>query len=403
MVFIICFLIFWNGGGKKEEKDMFENVFGNAKKLGFGLMRLPQLDPNDAGKVDIETLTKMVDSFIEQGFTYFDTAWMYNAFQSENAAREVLVNRYPRDKFTLADKLHAGFLDSADDMERIFNEQMKKTGVEYFDYYLIHDINSHSIKKYEDFDIWSWIQDKKAKGLAKHIGFSFHDGPELLDKVLTEHPIFEFVQLQLNYLDWESAGVQSRACYEVVAKHGLPVVTMETVKGGLLSRISPEAQKVYKDYDPSLSVSSWAVRFAASLPNVRIVLSGMTTPEQLADNTSYMKDFKPLNDEEKGLIEKVTEIIQSENAIPCTGCSYCTDGCPMNIAIPKYFAAFNGEKKENPDGKKGWTPSAEYYENLAASFGKASECIQCGQCESMCPQHLPIIENLKTVAATFEK
>ncbi|MDO4460712.1 MAG: aldo/keto reductase [Clostridia bacterium] len=382
---------------------MFENVFTSEKKLGFGLMRLPLLDSNDSGSVDIETLKGMVDSFIEQGFTYFDTAWMYCAFKSEEAVKEALVSRYPRDKFTLATKLHAGFLNSAEDMDRIFNEQLRKTGAEFFDYYLVHDINSHSINKYNRFDIWSWIQDKKEKGLVKHIGFSFHDGPELLDEVLTAHPFFEFVQIQLNYLDWNSAGVQSKKCYDICVKHNKPVITMETIKGGLLSNISPEAEKLYKEYNADMSVSSWAVRFAASLENVKIVLSGMSTPEQLADNTSYMRDFRPLNKEEQELVSRVTEIIESENAIPCTGCSYCTDGCPMNIAIPKYFSAYNGEKKENPDGSKGWTPSSEYYDNLAANFGKASECIACGQCEAICPQHLPVIENLKLVTKTFEK
>lgn len=382
---------------------MFEDVFTSKKKLGYGLMRLPTIDPNDAGSVDIEKVKDLVDAFIKEGFTYFDTAWMYNAFQSENAVKAALTSRYPRDAYTLATKLHSGFIKCYEDADKVFNEQRNKTGVDYFDYYLVHDVNSHSVEVYDKLDIWSWIQQKKADGLVKHIGFSFHDGPELLDKILTEHPFFEFVQLQINYLDWESAGVQSRKCYEVAVKHGKPVITMETVKGGTLSNISPEAEKVFKDYNPDMSVSSWAVRFAASLENVKIVLSGMTTMDQLQDNMSYMKDFKPLNDEEQALVKKVTEIIESENAIPCTGCSYCTDGCPMQIAIPKYFSAYNGEKKENPDGKKAWTASQAYYENISKNFGKASECIECGQCEGICPQHLPIINYLKQVAETFEE
>ncbi len=382
---------------------MFEDVFTSKKKLGYGLMRLPTTDPNDAGSVDIDKVKDLVDAFISEGFTYFDTAWMYNAFQSENAVKAALTSRYPRDAYTLATKLHSGFIKCPEDADKVFNEQRNKTGVDYFDYYLVHDVNSHSVEVYDKFDIWSWIQKKKADGLVKHIGFSFHDGPELLDKLLTEHPFFEFVQLQINYLDWESAGVQSRKCYEVAAKHGKPVITMETVKGGTLSNISPEAEKVFKDYNPDTSVSSWAVRFAASLENVKIVLSGMTTMDQLKDNMSYMKDFKPLSDEEQAIVKKVTSIIESENAIPCTGCSYCTDGCPMQIAIPKYFSAYNGEKKENADGKKAWTASQSYYENISKNFGKASECIECGQCEGICPQHLPIIDYLKQVAETFEK
>ena len=373
----------------------------STKKLGFGLMRLPLTNPDEASSIDVEQVKDMVDAFIENGFTYFDTAWMYCGFQSECAAKEALVDRYPRDSYTLADKLHAGYIKTREDRDKIFNEQLRKTGVEYFDYYLLHDIGVDHYKIYQELDCFTWLKEKKEQGLVRHIGFSFHDSAKMLDQVLTEHPEVEFVQLQLNYLDWDSEGVQSRKCYETAVKHGKPVIVMEPVKGGTLAKVPERAERMFKEYHPDMSVPSWAIRFAASNEHVMMVLSGMSNMEQLQDNMSYMADFQPLNEEEQEIIRKAVEIINSGIEIPCTGCSYCTEGCPQNIAIPKYFSLYNADLQECEE--KGWKPQDEYYDRLTKTFGKASDCVECGQCESVCPQHLPVIRHLKEVAARFEK
>ena len=369
------------------------------KKLGFGLMRLPLTDANDKGSIDIEALKEMVDAFIEQGFTYFDTAWMYCAFKSEDAVKEALTDRYPRDRYTLTTKLHASYLKKKEDRDRIFEEQRQKTGVEYFDYYLIHAIDQELYSIYNEMDCFNWLIEKRKQGLVKHIGFSYHDSAEFLDQVLTEHPEMEFVQLQMNYLDWESAEVQSRKCYEVASKHGKPVIVMEPVKGGTLADVPAEVRESFAAYHPDLSVPSWAIRFVASLDNVAMVLSGMSNMEQLMDNISYMKEFVPMNAEETDLVHKAAEMIKDSIAIPCTGCSYCTEGCPMQIAIPDLFRVYNKSKR----GEISDVEADEEYRQLTESGGKARECLACGQCQVACPQHLEIINYLKDVAKCMEK
>lgn len=371
------------------------------KKLGFGLMRMPTVGSN-AADVDVEQVKKMVDIFLERGFTYFDTALMYNGFASEAVVKTALTSRHPRDSFTLADKLHAGFFNTLEDRDKVFYGQLEKTGAEYFDYYLLHGIESAMYTKYEQLECFDWILEKKAKGLVKYAGFSYHDTPELLDEILTKHPEMEFVQLQINYLDWESPWIHSRGCYEVARRHNKPIIVMEPVKGGTLAKIPDEAANIFKAYDPDKSIASWAIRFAASLPGVMTVLSGMSDMSQMEDNLSFMDELVPLTDEEKMLCFRAADIINGNIAVPCTGCEYCMGGCPMNIAIPKYFSLYNEDMREHLE-EKGWTVNFTNYDILNAKFGKASDCVGCGQCEEVCPQHLPIINDLKKVAEHYGK
>ncbi len=372
------------------------------KKLGFGCMRLPITDQNNQTSVDFQQFCDMVDSFIEQGFTYFDTAYMYHDFKSEEFVREALVKRHSRDSFTLATKMPTMFLKKEEDLERIFNEQLEKCGVEYFDYYLLHNLNAINYPIAEKFDAFDFIMKKKAEGKIKHIGFSYHDNAELLEEILTKHPEVDFVQLQINYLDWNSEGIQSGKFYNVATKHNKPVVVMEPIKGGTLINIPDEAKTLLTETDPNLSIASWAVRFAASLDNVMVVLSGMSNFEQLKDNTSYMREFKPLNEKEQEVIKKVTDVITKSIAVPCTACRYCVKGCPKNIEIPTYFSLYNEEMRMNKDKKLPFTPQTVYYANYIKSYGKASDCVACHQCEKSCPQHIKIVDMLKKVAEAFE-
>ncbi len=372
------------------------------KKLGFGLMRLPLTDKNDQTAIDMEELKRMVDLFLSKGFTYFDTAIMYNGFRSQAAAKEALVDRYPRDSFTLSTKMHHEFFNSAEDIEKRFAEQLEQTGAGYFDYYLVHGIEEGNYPKYEKYDCFGWVLRQKEKGLVKHAGLSFHGSPELLDEILNKYPEMEFVQIQLNYLDWKSEWTRSEEVYEVAVKHGKPVIVMEPVKGGTLANLPEEAEKLFRERDPEASAASWAIRFAASQEHVMMVLSGMSNLKQMEDNLSFMDDFKPLTEEEIALTQQAAGIINSQIAVPCTACSYCTDGCPQQIPIPKYFSLYNEDMREDM-AEKGWTINFSYYNNLAAEFGRARDCVACGQCESMCPQHIPVIEKLKEVSAHFDR
>ncbi len=373
----------------------------NVKKLGFGMMRLPKYNEENNRNVDMRATSDMIDRFLENGFTYFDTAYMYHNYCSEDIVRRLLVERHPRSSFTLADKMPTMFLKNAEQMPGIFRLQLKKCGVEYFDYYMMHDVNSSNYDSVvQAFDGFGFIAEQKKLGRVREIGFSFHDDAVLLERVLTDHPEVDFVQLQINYLDWEDEGIQSRKCYDCAVRHGKKVIVMEPVKGGTLANIPEAARLVFKSHNADASVASWAIRFAASLPNVFMVLSGMSNDAQLDDNMSYMKDFAPLNDEEYKVIDKVSQVLRGAVEIPCTSCGYCLDaGCPMDIQIPKYFTLFNTEKLL---GSCDFSTHEEYYANATEKHGKASACIKCGKCERACPQHIKIRDQLVRVAQLFE-
>ena len=366
-------------------------------KLGFGFLRLPK--PGDA--FDWDALCQMTDCFLAGGGRYFDTCYTYLNGNSELGVKKCVAERYPRDQFLLAEKLPGYLCKKYEDAQDFFDQELARCGVEYFDVFMLHWLNGKNYQIAQACQQFRFLSEKKAEGRARRIGFSYHDNAELLDRVLIEHPEVEFVQLQLNYLDWDSEGVQSRKCYETAVKHGKPVIVMEPVKGGTLARVPESVEKMFREARPEMSIPSWAIRFAASLEHVMVVLSGMSNMEQLLDNTDYMADFQPLSAQEQALVKKAVDAINSTIAIPCTGCSYCTEGCPQRIAIPKYFSLYNADLQEIKE--KSWRPQGEYYTRLTMNFGKASDCLECGQCEQVCPQHLPIIRHLKDVAARFEK
>lgn len=365
------------------------------KKLGFGLMRLPYSDDTTFGNVDLESTQKMIDEFIKQGFTYFDTAWPYHGGHSEEIFGKLIASRYNRDEFQVASKMPLWEVKEESDLQRIFDKQLEKCQVSYFDVYLLHSVYKEKIDLIEEVHGFEFLTKMKNAGKIKQIGFSFHDNAEVLDEILTNHPEVEVVQLQINYIDWESDDVQSKKCYEVALKHNKKIIVMEPLKGGNLASLRQEIQQVFYDINPSLSVASWAIRFAASLENVTIVLSGMSNISQLKDNTSYMSDFKPLNDKEKNTILCVTEQIKNLILVSCTQCNYCKDGCPKKIQISEFFRIYNDQNKFGLTGPIKW----KYGELCKTS--KPDDCINCKKCEEHCPQNIKITEELKNVTKVF--
>lgn len=362
------------------------------KNFGFGCMRLPM----NGEEVDLEQTKKMVDTFIEQGFNYFDTAHGYIQGKSEKALKECLTSRYPRDKYILTDKLTANFFKKEEDIRPLFESQLEICGVDYFDFYLMHAQGAGNYAHFKECHAYETAFELKKEGKVRHVGISFHDKPEVLEQILTEYPEVEVVQIQFNYVDYDDPAVQSRACYEVCRKHNKPVIVMEPVKGGNLVNL-PEDAKAVLDELYGGSPASYAIRFAAGFPGMMMVLSGMSSMEQMNDNLSYMKDFQPLNEAELAAVKKVQEIFKSKNLIPCTACRYCIDGCPKHISIPDLFAIMNTKQIYHD-----W--NVDYYYNVVhtAPGRKASDCLKCGKCEKVCPQHLQIRNLLEDVAKEFE-
>ena len=365
-------------------------------KLGFGCMRLPLTNPEDQTSIDIEQVKEMVDTFVEAGGTYFDTAYVYHEGASETALREALVERYPRDSFTIATKCLAWAQPNAEAAKACLDTSLERLGTDYVDFYLLHNVGGVRTAKFDEYDMWNWAQQKKDEGVIKHLGFSMHDGAETLDKLLTEHPTMDFVQLQVNYLDWDDPVVEARKCMEVAEKHGVPVVIMEPARGGRLANLPERGKEILKNAEPELSEVSWAYRFCYDLPNVITVLSGMSTIDQVKENVKEWKAAKPLTEEDHAVIKQAMEALRSVGMIDCVNCRYCAKDCPAGVKIPEIMSLMNLEKMtENREFVKG------LYDWQTAG-GRASQCTQCGNCEDMCPQGIKIIELLEDAADWYE-
>ena len=375
-----------------EEKMMDKTFVESMPKLGFGLMRLPQKD----GRIDIPQSCEMVDMFLAKGFKYFDTAYGYGDGASEIAMKQALIDRHPRDSFYVATKLPAwAGAKTAEEARQMFYTSLERTGAGYFDFYLLHNLGEQRTHYFDDYGIWDFLAERKKEGLIRHLGFSFHDKAEVLDGILTAHPEMEFVQLQINYIDWENPAVESRKCWEVARKHNKPVIIMEPVKGGNLANPPEHIKALFGDASPS----SWAIRFAASLEGVLTVLSGMSNVDQMADNLATMSNFKPMDKDDLAVIEKARAAFAAIPTVPCTACEYCVKGCPMNINIPGIFSAYNTYLQ---CGNANLTRGSYNWQTEGHHMGKAGDCVECGACEEACPQHIKIREELKKAAETFE-
>ena len=367
------------------------------KGLALGGLRLPQFDVTKVTEIDMESLKEIVDAFQAGGYNYYDTSWFYHGGHSETALGELVIDRYPREQILFSNKMPLKFMTKQEQMEEVFEKQLRKCHVDYFDFYLLHQLGIDLYDRWENFGIFEFLMQKREEGKIRYFGASFHQTPEFVDKVLTEHPELDFVMLQLNYIDWDSPTLRARELYDVAVKHDKPIVVMEACKGGILANVPDEAQKLMKDYNPDASIASWAYRWVKSLPQVGAVTVGMPKMEFLLDNMKTFDDFKPMNDEEYAIIDKVIDIINSQTAIACTNCKYCEEVCPKNIAIGDYFALYNEGKRQNLGASTYWNEvdtQVIQYTNIIEERGKASDCINCKKCERICPQHLEVVKYL---------
>ena len=371
------------------------------KNMGFGLMRLPQYDDNPEN-IDQEQLNQMVDLFMENGYNYFDTAYPYHNGLSESAFKKAVVDRYPREDFIVADKLPIFFVHEEEDMEPLFQEQLKRTGLEYFDYYLLHNVCSWNEYAFTKVDSFGYLKRKKEAGKIKKLGISLHDEPEYLEKVLNKHPEIDFVQLQINYLDWEDKAIQAKKCYEVARKYDKEIIVMEPLRGGALAKLPPEAEKLVKDYNPNASPVDLALRFCAGLDGIFMVLGGMSNLEQMKQNINIFNNLTKISNEEQEILDKVSDIIHSVISIPCTSCNYCLETCPQNIYISKYFELYNAEKQTQ---WKGFSQQLNMYLTYIEKkeYGRASDCVDCEVCIHQCPQRLDIPKFMKLVSKEFDE